>query len=130
MPTADFTFEDARDRLRRATEVVIAAERAVEVAGEEAADAEGVYRAELATAFKAEREAGAAVEAASIAARGACVVFSRERDAKATALKLAFEKLEDARDSRRSLWRLIEWARARDGARSNAPENAPGDRWP
>ena len=127
----EFSFEDARDRLRRATEVVIAQEKAVELAGEESADAEAVYRAELAKAFKAEREAGQAVEASSIAARGACVVFSRERDAKATTLKLAFERLEDARDSRRSLWRLIEWARARDVARTpTEPENVPAGRWP
>jgi hypothetical protein len=45
-------------------------------------------------------------------------------------------RLEDARDTRRSLWRLIEWSRERDiakikvGQQMAMAENAPADRWP
>jgi hypothetical protein len=117
----DFDFADARDRLRRASEVVLASEKSVELAGEIAAEAEAFYRAQLADAFRKYREAGKGVEESNTLARGECVVHSKERDVAATRLKLGFERLEDARDSRRSLWRLIEWARARDGATAQGP---------
>jgi hypothetical protein len=70
------------------------------------------------------------VEAAKIRAHAETVALSKDRDVKATRLKLAFERLEDARDTRRSLWRLIEWARGRDLANASTPENVPADRWP
>jgi hypothetical protein len=125
-----FDNGEARQQLRAATKVVLTLEKAVAEAGEEAADAEGVYRAERAAAFKRHRDAGAAVEAAGIAARGECVKWSRARDVAHTNLKLAFERLEDARDTRRSLWRLVEWSRDVQVARAHAPENVPGDKWP
>ena len=43
-------------------------------------------------------------------------------------LKLAAEELEDARDTRRSLWRVIDWS-----ARASTPAPARGDHqaaWP
>lgn len=121
---------EARQKLRAATEVVLGQERAVDLAGQEAAESEALYRLEVGKAFAAARAAGDAVEAAKIKAHADCVALSQDRDVKATRLKLAFERLEDARDTRRSLWRLIEWARGRDLATAGAPENVPADRWP
>jgi hypothetical protein len=125
-----FDAGEARDKLRAATEVVLSLEKIVAVAGEESADAEAFYRAELAKAFRGYREAGNAVEASTTMARGDCAPLSRERDSKATALKLGFERLEDARDTRRSLWRLVEWSRDLAVASAHRPENVPADRWP
>jgi|1185.fasta_scaffold12914_2 hypothetical protein len=131
MSADDYSFEGCRLKLVDATRIVIAREEAYANAVEEAADAEAFYRVQLAEAFKRLRDGGAAVEAANTVARGECAVHSRARDAAAGRLKLAAEKLEDARDSRRSLWRLIEWARGRDLATAGAaPENVPGERWP
>jgi hypothetical protein len=110
----EFDFADCRDRLRRATEIVIDAERTYEKAIERGADAEAVYRRQLAEQFKAQRQEGKAVQEADTLARSDVAKFSRERDYAAGMLKLAAERLEDARDSRRSLWRLVEWARGRD----------------
>lgn len=133
------TIDQARDNLRTATRIVLDAEKATEERAREAADAEAVYRKQLADEFQRRREAGDAVEAANIGARGAVVKASRERDYAASMLKLAHEKLEDARDSRRSLWRLIEWSReheqrvaASNGtpAQGTLPENVPGRTWP
>jgi hypothetical protein len=121
---------EARQKLRAATEVVLSQERAVDLAGEEAAESEALYRLEVGRAFAAARADGDAVEAAKIRAHAETVALSKDRDVKATRLKLAFERLEDARDTRRSLWRLIEWARGRDLANASTPENVPADRWP
>jgi hypothetical protein len=100
--------------MRLATRVLIAAEQACDDAAQRAADAEAVYRSEMGKAFASYREKGEAVEAAKIAAHRDCARLSRERDYSADLVKLARERIEDARDSRRSLWRLIEWARDRD----------------
>jgi hypothetical protein len=81
-------------------------------------------------AFKRLRDDGAAVEAANTLARAEVVMFSRERDITAGLVRLAGEKLEDARDSRRSLWRLIEWSARHDTATGGHDERAPGDKWP
>jgi len=126
------TISEARENLRRATKTILDLEGDYGRASERSADAEGVYRHELAEAFKRYREAGDAVEASSIKARGECAVLKREAIAAAGAFKLAAEKLEDARDSRRSLWRLIEWSREHDRSSSSngTPENVPKERWP
>lgn len=126
------TFDEARDRLRDATRVVLDAEKNYEAAVQTAADTEAVYRVELATAFRSEREGGNAVQEAEIKARAAVAVQSRDRDHAAGMLRLAAERLENARDSRRSLWRLIEWSmRASTAAPGRAQdERVPADRWP
>lgn len=126
----EYDFDDCRERLRRATEMIQEAERKAKAAGDEAADAEGIYRFELAAKFKTYRADGKGVEESNTLARGDVVLLSKERDAAAYAWRLALEKLENARDSRRSLWRMIEWARARDVAQAREPENVPRDRWP
>lgn len=136
--TEYLTFEDARAKLREATRIVLLAETAAKEAGEHAADAEAVYRKQLAERFAHHRSAGESVESANIKARGDVVVHSRERDAAKYALNLAHEKLEGAWDSRRSLWRLIEWSREHDRpaptqngpAQQSFPENAPAANWP
>lgn len=136
--TEYLTFEQATDRLRQATRIVLDNEAEYGKAVERAADAEAVYRAKLAESFTALREAGAAVQEAETRARADVATISRERDYAAGMLKLAGEKLEDARDSRRSLWRLIEWSREHDRpapssngpAQTTLPENAPGKTWP
>lgn len=118
------TFEsgEARDRLRQATRIILDLEKGYENAVEYAADSEAVYRKELADRLKFHRDDGQPVEASVAYARADVAVNSRERDHAAGMLKLAAEKLEDARDARRSLWRLIEWARQRDAAtRNNGP---------
>jgi hypothetical protein len=47
-------------------------------------------------------------------------VLGRERDFAAGMVKLRADQLENARDSRRSLWRLVEWQRDRDVAQVRA----------
>jgi hypothetical protein len=111
---ADWTFEGCQVKLREATSAIIAAERDYDLKAQRAADAEGAYRHQLAVKFKEHREAGMAVEAATTLARADVAVLSRERDYSRDLVKLAAEKIENARDSRRSLWRLIEWQRGRD----------------
>jgi len=112
--TDPLSFDEAEQRLDEARHAINAAHWACEVAGEHAADAEAVYRSELAKAFKGYRSAGKGVEESMTLARADAAQRSRERDDAAHALKLAFEKLEDARDDRRSLWRLVEWSREVD----------------
>jgi len=111
---AVFDAGEARDKLREATRVVLDLEAAYEAAVKEAAETEAFYRIRLAETFRAHRDTGAAVEAANTLARGECANESKARDQAAGMLKLAGEKLENARDTRRSLWRLVEWARDRD----------------
>jgi hypothetical protein len=111
---AVFDSGEARDKLRDATRIVLELEDAFKRAVDDAAEAEAFYRVRLAEAFRAHRESGAAVEAANTLARGECAAHSQERDRTAGMLKLAGEKLENARDTRRSLWRLVEWARDRE----------------
>lgn len=132
--TDDYSFEGCRAKLRDATRIVIDAEGAYERAINEAADAEAVYRRELAIAYQTHRSGGKAVEESNTLARGDVVKHSRERDYRAGLMKLAGERLEDARDSRRSVWRLVEWARgvalAQESARAGRDEREPADRWP
>ena len=120
----DFSFDGCRAKLRDATRIVLEKESDYEKAIRNAADAEAFYRTRLGDAFKARRDAGDAVEAANIAARSECAVQAQQRDTTAGLMKLAAEKLEDARDSRRSLWRLVEWARERDLRANGGPPNA------
>jgi hypothetical protein len=110
------SIDEARENLRRATKIILDLEGEYAKAVERAADAEAVYRAKLAESFKRFREAGEAVQAADTLARAEVATTSRERDFAAGMLKLAGEKLEDGRDSRRSLWRLIEWSREHERA--------------
>lgn len=119
----ELTPQTARENLHKATRIILDLEGAYEKAVEASADGEAVYRAELAKAMKGYRDAGKAVQEADTLARADVAVFSRERDYSAGMLKLAGEKLENARDSRRSLWRLIEWASRRDVPRpaTNGP---------
>lgn len=137
------TPDTARDRLRDATRIILDKERDYEHAVERAADAEAIYRSQLGEKFKTYRDAGKGVEEATTLARADVVTLVRERDYSAGMLKLAGEKLENARDSRRSLWRLIEWASRRDtanligavrhdatGSTVKMPENVPNSRWP
>lgn len=111
---SDWSFEACQVRMRVATQAVNRAEQACDNAAQRSADAEAVYRSQLGKAFAELRGAGEAVEAAKIAAHERCAKLSRERDYSADLVKLAREKIEDARDGRRSLWRLIEWARERE----------------
>lgn len=111
---AVFDSGEARDKLRDATRIVLELEDAYARAVQDAAEAEAFYRVRLADAFKAHRDAGAAVEAANTLARGECAADSKARDQAAGMLKLAGERLENSRDTRRSLWRLVEWARDKE----------------
>lgn len=123
------TITEARQRLREATRVVVELEAEYRRAVERSADAEAVYRAQVAEAFKKHRADGKAVSEADTLARADVAVLSRERDYSAGMLKLAGERLENARDSRRSLWRLIQWSAAHDSA-APTDERAPGPTWP
>jgi hypothetical protein len=111
---ADWSFEACQTRMRDATQAINSRENAYDLAAQRAADAEAVYRAQLALKFKEYRDAGMAVDAATTHARGDVATLSRERDYAKDLVKLALAQIEDARDSRRSLWRLVEWARDRD----------------
>lgn len=132
MTPEQLTFDGAREKLEAATRAIIKRENEYELAVERAADGEAVYRRQLAERMKAHREDGKAVAEADTLARADVATFSRERDYAAGMLKLAGEKLEDSRDSRRSLWRLIEWASRRDAVRPAVvnDERIPGARWP
>lgn len=110
----DFSFDGCRNKLRDATRIVIEKETEYENMIARAADAEAVYRKQLAARLKSYRDDGKAVEESLTLARADVALLSRERDFAAGLVKVAAEKLEDARDSRRSLWRLVEWARERD----------------
>lgn len=124
------SFDEAKQRLRDATRIILDAEKAYEQAAERAADAEAVYRNELAAAFKRYRGEGSAVAEADISARAEVAVHSRERDVSRDLVRLAGEKLEDARDSRRSLWRLIEWSMRGTTAAPMRDERVPAEKWP
>jgi hypothetical protein len=121
MPDAnDWTFDACRERLRDATRAITTAEDAYKQAIERSADAEAVYRAEVAKAFGMHRADGKAVEESTTLARRDTAVLGRERDFAAGMVKLRADQLENARDSRRSLWRLVEWQRDRDVAQVRA----------
>jgi hypothetical protein len=104
------SFDQARDGLRMATRKIIDLEGDFKRAVDAAADTEALYRHELAEAFKRYRKEGQAVEESKITAQAEVAIHSRDRDAAAGELKLAGERLENARDSRRTLWRLVEWS--------------------
>jgi hypothetical protein len=125
-----FAAGEARDKMRDATSAILALENEYLVAVDEAAETEAFYRLRLAEQFRAHRDAGAAVEAANIMARGDVVAESKARDVAAGKLKLAGEKLENARDTRRSLWRLVEWARARDTTTKPVEDERAPVGWP
>jgi hypothetical protein len=129
-----WNFEACRQRLRQATTTVLEAEDRYKQAIERSADAEAVYRAKVAEAFAGYRESGQAVEAATTLARRDVAVLGRERDFAAGLVKLRADQLEDARDGRRSVWRLIEWARGAALAKLNPQpqpdERIPAGQWP
>jgi hypothetical protein len=129
---AVFDSGEARTKLREATAIILALEKDYEAAVRNAADAEAVYRRELAGAFGRYRKEGMAVAEAETTARAEVAMHSHERDVTGGLLKLAGERIENARDTRRSLWRLVEWARQRDAAAGKAPddERAPAASWP
>lgn len=125
MPDAnDWGFDACRERLRDATRVIITAEDAYKKAIERSADAEAVYRNQLANHYQRHRKEGGAVQESELLAKADAATLSRERDYAAGVVKLCAEQLEDARDSRRSLWRLVEWQRDRDVAQVRAGVDA------
>lgn len=126
----DWSFEGCRRRLRSATAIIMELERGYDRSAQRAADAEGVYRHSLAKAMRGYREQGKAVEESLTQARADVATLSRERDYARDLVKLASEKLEDARDSRRALWRMVEWARGRDLAQQGHDEREPSSSWP
>jgi hypothetical protein len=133
----DWSFEGCRRRMRKASAVVMTAENNYDLAAKRAADAEAVYRRQLAEKVRGYREAGKAVEESMTLARADVATLSRERDYARDMVKLAAEKLDDARDGRRSVWRLVEWARDRDLALLRPgqqlamnDERAPANQWP
>lgn len=139
MSDDDYTLDafnpgEARERLRNATGIILKLEKDYMEAVQEAADAESVYRHELAKAFAALREAGEPVEAARIKGHGETAKFKRDTLAAAGAVRVAADRLENARDTRRSLWRLVEWSAAREmraaQIQGRVPENSPGGTWP
>lgn len=140
MTNGYFTITEARDRLRHATQIVLDKEKAMREAATSKADAEAVYRRELGTAFGRYRKDGMGVEESNITARAEVAIHEHDRDLAADLFKVCGEELEDARDSRRSLWRLIEWSAAHERAQASAPvfqtnappvdERLPGATWP
>lgn len=120
------TFDEAREGLRRATLAVRDAEGEYKEAVDDAANSEAVYRAKLAEAMKGHRAAGMAVSEAEVASRADVIVYSRERDVMAGRVKLAAEVIENRRDDRRSLWRLVEWSSRKASAPENVPTNGGG----
>lgn len=130
------TFDQAREGLRQATRTILDLEQAFKTAVDASADAEAVYRSELGGAVKRYRADGMAVEESVIAARAEIAVHEHARNTTAGELKLAGERLEDARDARRSLWRLVEWSmRAQTAApapvgRLFEPENSSAPEYP
>lgn len=133
MTNGYLTITEARDRLRQATQIVLDKEKAMRAAAANKADAESVYRRELGKAFARYRKEGMGVEESNITARAEVAVHAHERDESADLFKVAGEELEDARDSRRSLWRLIEWSAAHERAQASATpvdERLPGATWP
>jgi hypothetical protein len=109
MPDA-LTFEQAEQRLNDARQRISDAEVDCEKAIGHAADAEAIYRQKVAERIQHYREAGRSVDESVAYARRDVIAHSRERDHAAGMLKLAHERVENARDDRRSLWRLIEWS--------------------
>lgn len=130
------TIAEARDRLRQATKIVLDAEAKLREAATAKADAEAVYRRKLGEAFARYRKEGMGVEESNVTARAEVAMSTHARDVSADLFKVAGEELEDARDSRRSLWRLIEWSMAHEAAQARRAadpvpdERLPGATWP
>ena len=124
------TIEEARDRLRQATQIVLDREKAMREAATRMAESEAVYRRDLGTRFSGHRDAGLGVQESEIKARADVAVQAHDRDLAAALFKVAGEELEDARDSRRSLWRLIEWSAAHERAQAAKANNTTDDRLP
>lgn len=127
-----FDSGEARDKLRGATEVILNLEAAYAKAIEEAAEKEAFYRLRLAEQFKAHRDNGEAVEGAKVRAHGDTAAEKKEALRAAGELKLAEKRLDDAVDTRRSLWRLVEWAHDRDNRSNSGPaqQSLAGAAWP
>jgi hypothetical protein len=133
MTNGYLTMEEARSRLRQATQIVLDAEGKMRAAATTKAESEAVYRRELGAAFARYRKDGMGVEESNITARAEVAVHAHDRDLAADLFKVAGEELENARDSRRSLWRLIEWSMAHEKAAASAQtydERLPGATWP
>jgi hypothetical protein len=133
MTNGYLTIAEARDRLRQATQIVLDKEKAMREAATRMAETEAIYRREVGAAFTRYRKDGSSVQESDITARAEVAVHSHDRDLAAANFKVAGEELEDARDSRRSLWRLIEWSAAHERAAASAQtydERLPGATWP
>lgn len=130
MTNGYLTIEEARDRLRQATKAILDLEVDYKRAIENAADTEALYRVEVAKAYNVHREGGSAVAESELRARADAAIYSRERDAGRDSVKLAGERLENARDSRRSLWRLIEWSMRASTPSPVRPAGAEQMSWP
>lgn len=126
---AVFDSGEARDKLRGATSIILSLENDYAEMVKVAAEAEAFYRLRLAEQFKAHRDAGEAVEGAKIRAHGDTAAEKQATLEAAGALKVAERRLEDAVDTRRSLWRLVEWARSKDTA-APVDERVPSGSWP
>jgi hypothetical protein len=127
---AVFDSGEARSKLRDATKVILSLENDYADMIKAAAETEAFYRLRVAQQFKAHRDAGAPVEAANIMARGDCAPEKQATLEAAGALKLAEKRLDDAVDTRRSLWRLVEWARARDTTTKPVEDERAPVGWP
>lgn len=119
------TIDQLRQQLRTLTVEIRTAEDTYKNALENSADAEAAYRAALAGAYKKYRLDGAGVSESETLARGDVVLASRERDSAAGKVKHAAEVLENRRDDRRQLWRLVDVLRPRTTATTE-----PGETWP
>lgn len=127
---SDWGFDACRRRMKKATAIVLNYSAAYREAANNAADAEAVYRQRVGRAFAKRREEGEAVEAAKIGAHADCAKFSHARDVARDLVKVAADDMQGALDSRRSLWRMVEWARDRDVASARRDERAPAEQWP
>jgi hypothetical protein len=116
--TKPLSYEDAALELNLAAAAIIAAEDEYADANADAAANEALYRTALAEAFKRYRVGGKGVAESETLARGECAAFARDRDRAAGLVKVMAARLEDRRDDRRSLNRLVEWSAGRD--RGNA----------
>ncbi|MET0996904.1 MAG: hypothetical protein ABWY20_23830 [Mycobacterium sp.] len=119
------TLAELRAQLRALTQAIRDAEQSYEAAHETAADAEAIYRSELAKALARHRSNSAGVTEAETLARGDVVLHSRERDAAAGKVRYWAELLENRRDDRRQLWRLVDVIRPRQAA-----DGRSGEGWP
>jgi hypothetical protein len=112
----DWSFNACQERLYQATAAILTREREYAAAVERKADSEAVYRNELAKQYQRHRkDNGSAVAEAELLARADAAVHSRERDYATDMVKVAADRLQDARSSREALLPLVVWAREREG---------------